>query len=882
PTLQLLQHVIRRASGVPLLVLGAYRDTDLVRTHPMADTLAELRRANLVDRVMLRGLGRDDVAELVTPGDAGPGEEALVDAVWRQTDGHPLFLREILCHLAETGAIAPREGGGWEPRRRVEQLGIPEGVKEVIGRRLTRLSEVANVALRTGSVMGRSFRFDVVEAVCDQPGDVLLDALEEACAAGVVDEVPGAPGRWSFTHALLHDALYDELSLTRRVRMHQRVAEALEVLVAADPGPHLVELAHHFAQAAVAVGPERAIEYARRAGERAILLSAYEEAVRLFGMALEVAEDASLDVGMRADLLLAIGRAQWRFADARVPRATFTRVVAMLGTSDPERLAQAALGYAGAGMHFFYVDLVFVNDRAIELLESALAALPESDSGVRARLMACLAQALYFVPGTDVRRDELSAAGLAMARRVADPRILAEVLNSRSLAVYGPDRAAEHAANAREMLAIADRLADPDLAVVAHARTCVAASDAGDCAALTRELDEMDRLAAAHNHPMLHEYAAYIRANQWILEGRLDEAEALMCEGLRYGREAGDIAALPLFMGVLVCLRIFQGRASEVLHVASLAPSVMPITAPVAHMLGAASWAIAGYDAEARRRLQSVDPRAMPRLLWWKYSLALFGIACARLRDAGNAEIAYDLLTPYAASLLGGSGSVGYGPATWVLGLCAATAGRYDIAEGHLADALAVARANRWTAVVAQVEAGHAAMLVERDGDGDRDRARRMAESALSIAHELDMRDVAAESRRILCRIDGRTPVATAAEPEAPRRRRLRAAILHQGRSAVVRLTRHQSDEALTRRFGSPVAQRALFSAMALAFRRATDTGFTGSLLFELLPPEDGVAPVASDWWTLELRGGHASVRRGRVAAPTVALRIRIADLLRL
>ncbi|HEX6492346.1 MAG TPA: BTAD domain-containing putative transcriptional regulator, partial [Candidatus Dormibacteraeota bacterium] len=358
PTLQLLQHLLRRAVDAPLFLVGTYRDTELVRTHPLAETLVELRRSTAVDRVGLRGLAREEVLALVTAGAAaGAVERALADALWRQTDGSPLFLREILRHLAETGAIAQDEDGRWTPRRRVDQLGIPEGVKEVIGRRLTRLSEVANVSLRTASVMGRTFRLDVLEALSDHGGDALLDALEEAAAAGVVVEQRGLAGRYDFTHALVRDALYDELSLTRRVRLHQRVGEAIESLVRGDPGPHLAELAYHFSQAAVAAGPERALGYGRRAGEHALRLSAYEEAARHFAVALEVAEDAGADAGVRADLLLLLGHAHWRAGAARTAREAFERVVTIAGAADPERLARAALGYAGAGVRWFWVDI---------------------------------------------------------------------------------------------------------------------------------------------------------------------------------------------------------------------------------------------------------------------------------------------------------------------------------------------------------------------------------------------------------------------------------------------------------------------------------------------------------------------------------------------
>ncbi len=404
PTLQLLQHVIRRSAGTSLLVLGTYRDTDLVRTHPMADALGDLRRANLISRVSLRGLARDDVVAMLQ-GDAlpDPVDDALAHALWSETEGSPLFLREILRHLDESGVVTRDDTGRWRAQRRLDQLGIPEGLREVIGRRLTRLSDDTNAMLRAGSVLGREVRFDVLERITDLDDDRLLDALDEAAAAGVIAEVPGAVGRYAFTHALVRHALYDELSITRRVRLHQGVGQALEAIHGRQPGPHLAELAFHFSQSAVAGDAEKAVTYAREAGEHSRSLVAYEDAVRHFGVALEVAEDAGLDASTRADLLTAMGDCHWATGDARGARDAFTRAYELVPGDAPRR-AKAALGFAGAGVRGMWVEIAFANEHTLALLEQALDELGPGDSELRARVLACLAQELSYVDGSDDRR----------------------------------------------------------------------------------------------------------------------------------------------------------------------------------------------------------------------------------------------------------------------------------------------------------------------------------------------------------------------------------------------------------------------------------------------------------------------------------------------
>jgi predicted lipid carrier protein YhbT len=187
---------------------------------------------------------------------------------------------------------------------------------------------------------------------------------------------------------------------------------------------------------------------------------------------------------------------------------------------------------------------------------------------------------------------------------------------------------------------------------------------------------------------------------------------------------------------------------------------------------------------------------------------------------------------------------------------------------------------------IAHVQVGHAAMLVTRAGEGDHARAEAMAAAALATARDLGLQAVLREAERLLGVVAGaaveQPPGGARRSRGVTRRDRLRVRILQGGRTAVARLSRDQTDEALARRFGSPVAQRALFTAMAHAFRPRMALGFEGSLVFELLPVQDGTAAAASDWWTVDVRGRTASARRGRSATATLTLRAGVADFVRL
>ena len=189
--------------------------------------------------------------------------------------------------LAQEGELTPERLDG----RESWSVRIPEGVREVIGRRLERLSERCNETLTVASVIGREFGPDQLERLIDDLSeDRLLEVLEEALSARVIEELPRALGRYQFTHALIQETLAEELSLTRRVRLHARIAEALEELYGEDADPHAGELAHHFGEAEALLGPEKLVRYSLVAGESALAAHAHEQALAHFERALAAKE----------------------------------------------------------------------------------------------------------------------------------------------------------------------------------------------------------------------------------------------------------------------------------------------------------------------------------------------------------------------------------------------------------------------------------------------------------------------------------------------------------------------------------------------------------------------------------------------------------------
>ena len=249
--------------------------------------------------------------------------------------GNALFVSETVQLLAAEGGV---DGAG-------AQLSIPPGVRAVIGRRVARLSERCGAMLVTASVMGREFGLEALTELSELSPSELMDVLNEAMAERVLDDVPGAPGRVRFSHVLIRDTLYDELTAARRMQLHREAGDALERTYASDPEPHLAELAQHFVAAAPLGVRDKAVRYARRAGERAAAQLAFEEAARHLEIALTLVEDQR----ERCDLLIALGDAQASGRrHARFEGCLPARRADLAERADlPQQLARAAIGCGG-------------------------------------------------------------------------------------------------------------------------------------------------------------------------------------------------------------------------------------------------------------------------------------------------------------------------------------------------------------------------------------------------------------------------------------------------------------------------------------------------------------------------------------------------------
>jgi tetratricopeptide (TPR) repeat protein len=308
-TLEMLTHVSRNLAGARLLLVGTYRDVEVDRSHPLSATLAELRRVSTYGRVLLRGLNPDEVRRMLESITRESVPWGLAQAVHRQTEGNPLFVQEVIRYLAEEGLIARKEGG-WRPTKDTPlEMSIPEGLRDVIGKRLSLLTPECNQLLSVASVIGREFALETLKAVAGIDEDVFANALKEAVRLSVLEErAQRGLVRYRFTHAFFRQTLYEEMIAPQRLKLHRQVAHTLEILYARHLREHAVELAEHFSHSTDPIDLAKAVSYAEMAAKRATDVYAYGEAVRLLEQALKVQEVLDPeDKPKKCDLLLALG-----------------------------------------------------------------------------------------------------------------------------------------------------------------------------------------------------------------------------------------------------------------------------------------------------------------------------------------------------------------------------------------------------------------------------------------------------------------------------------------------------------------------------------------------------------------------------------------------
>jgi class 3 adenylate cyclase/tetratricopeptide (TPR) repeat protein len=455
-TLQLLQHLSRHTCGSQVLLLGTYRDVEVSAQHPLQAVLRDLGREQLVNRVPVKRLGKDETTVLIAETLGGmetSGDFAAL--VYRHTDGNPFFTQQVLQAVVEAGSIY-HEQGQWR-RRTMQEIELPESVRSVITQRASRLSPETQEVLQEASVLGQLFAFDDLFHLKSLSGadptleDRLDAALTEAAGAKLVRVA--RRNEYAFDHALTQQTLYTELSPRRRRRLHLAAGEAIERLPERKRSSRAGELAWHFLQGD---DEDRALQYAMLAGDQAETVFAHDEAERHFQTALEVVSEGDtnrehLEAAIREKLGSVLRlRGQYREAQALLEEAS--RAYRVTGDLEAEGRVAAQLGL---------IDAVTGQvERGIHRLQPFARALEErGPSDTLARLYAGLLR-LFNLAGRWVDFEATSQSLLQLAEGLGDERLLAEAELHRSNSLIRNGQIDEALSVLEVAIARADRVED--------------------------------------------------------------------------------------------------------------------------------------------------------------------------------------------------------------------------------------------------------------------------------------------------------------------------------------------------------------------------------------------------------------------------------------
>jgi class 3 adenylate cyclase/tetratricopeptide (TPR) repeat protein len=748
-SVQLLRHVVATDARLRILVIGTFRESDVGASHPLAETLAALHRESGVERIVLRGLGDDELLELL---ETTAGHEmtedglALRNALMAETEGNPFFVGEMLRHLAETGAIYQEDNGRWVASPDLRTSGLPVSIREVVGRRIARLGDDSQRMLTLAAVIGRDFDTELLSRVAELDEDNVIDLCDQAVTAAVLIE---SDGRYSFAHALVEHTLYDSLSTNRRARSHQRVADALEELCGDDPGERVGELAYHWAHATQPRDTEKAMTYAQQAGDRALAQLAPDEALRWYRDALDLLDRAPTeDPHRRAALLLGLGDAQRQTGDPAYRETLLDAAHLADDIGAVDLLVRAALlNNRGQSSMLGEID-----HERVGIITQALDRLGDADSPDRARLLALLCLERLFDTDLDGRLA-LATQAVDMARRTGDRAALVDTIAMCHDPVTQPGTLELRRKWTSEAWEIAEDLDDPTRRHSAITRRMLAALAAGDFPTIKDSFSIFATENERIGQPVNLWNLAYNRTWWYALEGDLVAADEATNDALTLGIAAGQPDALTFYGAQLVNVRIMQGRIHELVPLIEQTvkdnpgiPAFRAVLARAKSRSGAEQEAIALLDVELANSSRA------PLDIQWLTAHVLWAEVASRCKHRSAAAHVYDLLQPwhaqFATTHITISGSVAH-----FLGLLTHALGQYDETDQWFGEALACHERMQAPYFVALTQVAWAEFLADRDQPGDAQRARTLVDAALPVTAERGYGYMERDARELLERM---------------------------------------------------------------------------------------------------------------------------------
>lgn len=733
-SLRLFSFLAAELEDSALLVLATYRDTELSRQHPLFETLSDLARSSVCQRIELAGLSMRETEELMVAASGSAGSANFVSALHARTEGHPLFLEETLRYMIDTHAPQAFDAGSDRAQLLTR---IPTGVREVIGKRLNRLSVPAVRYLSIAACIGRNFDLDLLARLeADKTEDELLEALEEALNEHLIEVVPETQ-QFRFGHALIRETLYDEMLGVRRSRLHLRIGEMIERQHGAEDFTTWSQLAYHFSEAVPGAAASKALDYAKRAAAHAGQLLAFEESARLYQLVLQLLQrHFPSELGHRCGVLLALAEAQtWaggpETAQALNQQAAdLARQVGMTA-----QFAKAAIGFSISSM-----QAGLSGEVAVAMLLEAIA-LHQGDDAVRVELTSRLCVAYVYCDRVE-EAMEAHRRAVTLARRIGDMRSLFVALASIATAGYWPELLPQRIAAANEAWAIADDLDLPERITNLLPFYLCDLLRAGDTIVLRRILQQGMRLTEQRRAYHWMSVSWQIEVQVAVGEGRFDDAETSAARALEAGRRVGEDQAIGAYGMLMFCVRREQGRLREALPMLEQFIREAPRTN---HWRPGLALLYAELDMREPCQVE------FDSLTWHRASLpptdgatmtivTMVAEVCVYLGDVKRAALLYNLLQGHAgANLLADSSGPSLGSTDRLLGSLSTLLQQWDVAQRHFETALAMDAKTGWRVWLAHSRYCFAVMLHRRAGAGDAERARTLLADALTDSSALCM-----------------------------------------------------------------------------------------------------------------------------------------------
>jgi class 3 adenylate cyclase/tetratricopeptide (TPR) repeat protein len=744
-TLLLVRHVARSNADMHVLMVATWRNTDEVPGGSLDSFLGDATISARVTKIALGGLDRGEVSRYVeqtlerSRGKSAPTRnmsERIGDLLHRKSEGNPLFVQELTRDLLDLG-VAELD----LDRDMLGRLGVPETVRDIVLRRVGRLDEQTQRVIMAAAVAGMQFEIYALERVLDLHGDEVIDALDIARIARLVRERAQPVGSFEFEHGLVRDVLYAEFGVTRRARLHARIATEMEAIHGDELDSWAAEIATHLVAGGRAADQGRAADLLARAGEVAIRSLSYEQAVTMFERALAIVESAhSPEVRTRLRLLLALGDAKFRILDYVGSKKAFVQVIDLARQEGQAvELAQGACGLARS------VQPGEPDPLLGHLLDEAIDVLPHDDSYLHAQLLAI--RAAHSLQNTGLQRPDMAEEAVSMAQRLGDPGELAFVVGASVIATFAPDLLEQRLGYINMQLESSDASGHLEAACEAYGWRATSMIESGRLESVHSDVESMQRIADETGQPWYRAMAQQRRAMVAQLSGDYATAEALANESLSAVREQ-QMALIAGYAGLTWAIRRDQGRLSEVepalVDFSRLAPDVpawQSTLAVTALELGRVDEARASLQALVAKGLESI-----PRDWLWLATMVLASEVAAEVAELELVQDLSDLLRPYEGRGVPVAIGVGYlGTTSRVLGLLASRIGDHGAAVRDLRNATEIEERLGAPAYDARAKVALARILLERGEAEDSQTASELLHEADRIAQLLALPTIAAE-----------------------------------------------------------------------------------------------------------------------------------------